>query len=408
MKKMNRFLNSNRAMKLIAFLIALMLWMIVTLDEQGRSSVQPDVEQLIWDDVTVEAVYDEEAYTLLSVDNSVQVVLTGPRTVLNLISLRREAFRLYVDLTGLGEGRHRVPVQHQGFPERVEVTIIPRSIYVELDKNETRSFDVTIDVVGQHPDGYHVGQPEFSPAQVEVTAARSVLDKVEQVRGQVDLGSLSRDGRQRVRLEAIGTQGEVLDVRLQPDTLDVRVPLQAPSKEIPIVLELANDLPEGISLVDLFLETEHLKVFAPQQVLDELDKMNATLDLSTITESQTVTLNFEKDRRWIAVEPEQIRVRVLVGPTRERLFTGLPVRLTGLADGYEAEILSPREGRLQIAVLGSEARLEELERSDVRPWVNLEGLAPGRHQVPVQIDLPPYLEADMATLMIEVVIRSKD
>lgn len=405
---MNRLINSNRAMKGIAFLIALMLWMIVTLDEQSRSSVQPDEEQLIWNNVTVEAVYDEEKYTLLRMDDSVQVVLTGPRTVLNLMTLRRDAFRLYVDLTDLGPGGHRVPVQHQGFPEQVGVTIIPRSIYVELDKNETRRFDVQIELVGQHPDGFRVGQPEFSPALVEVTAARSVLDTVQKIRGRIDLGHISRDGREKVRLEAVGPQGEPLDVRIEPEVLEVRVPLQAPSKEVPVALELANELPRGYSLENVSLETEFVKVFAPQSILDELDQVVVTLDLSAITENQIVSLDFEKERRWIEVQPERIRARVQIGPTRERLFTGIPIRMTGLADGYEAKILSPPEGRMQIAVLGSEGRLEELKRSEVRPWINLEGLGPGRHQVPVHADLPPYLKADVDGLNVQVEIRALD
>jgi YbbR domain-containing protein len=404
---MDRFFNSNRAMKGIAFLIALMLWMIVTLDEKGNSSIQPDEDQLIWDDVLVEAVYDEEQYTVLSMEETVQVVLTGRSTLLNLISLRKDAFRLYVDLTDLGEGGHRVPVQHQGFPEDVGVTIIPRSIYVELDRNETRTFGVSIELSGRHPEGYAVGQPRYSPSEVEVTAPGSLLSQVVSVKGVVDLGNLDRDGTAKVRLEAVDRQGEPIEASINPETIEVTVPVEVPSVKLPVDLRLVNELPDGLSLVDVLLETESVKVAAPEEVLNQLDTITATLDLNAIRNSQSVSLDFEKDRRWINVQPEEIQVHVEVAPTRERLFTGLPIRMVGLADHLEAEVISPAEGRLQLTVLGSQVRLDKLQRSDIRPWIDLEGLSEGRHRVPVHVDLPPYVSIDPETIEVDVEIRSR-
>lgn len=405
---MDRFFNSNRAMKAIAFFIALMLWMIVSLDEQGNPTIY-DEEQLIWDNVAVEAVYDEEQYAILTMEESVQVVLTGRSTLLNLISLRKDSFRLYVDLTDLGEGGHRVPVQHQGFPDEVGVTIIPRSIYVELDRIETRPFGVAIELAGQPPEGYEAGAPQYSVKEVEVTAPKKLLDQVVQVRGVVDVANLNRNNMARVRLEAVDREGAPIEATIKPDTIEVTVPLEAPQLQLPVELDVVNDLPQGLSVVDLTLETRAVTVFAPQEVLDqlEIEEITATLDLATIRDSQRLALDFEHDERWLDVQPKTILVNIEVAPTRERLFTNVPVRLVGLADELKGKVVWPTEGTLQLTVVGSQARLDQLKLSDIRAAVNVEGLGVGRHRLPLEVQLPAYVTTDPETIEVEVEIEAQ-
>ncbi|GGK31274.1 hypothetical protein GCM10010965_25080 [Caldalkalibacillus thermarum] len=403
---MDKFFENNTAMKGIAFLIALMLWMIVTLDQEGTAPIRQTEEQLTIDNVQVEAVYDEDQYALMEMDETVQVVLTGRRSLLNLITLRQGAYRLYVDLTELGAGEHRVPVQHEGFPEDVRVTIIPSSVYVVLEKKESRTFPVRIDFSGQLPEGYEVGKPLVSPGEVEVIGPTSVLEQVASVRGVFNLERLGRSGKQEVTLKAYNHQGLELEVEIKPEVVEVTVPVQIPSAMVPVNIELINELPEGLSLVGIHPDTDEVEVFAPQNVLDQLGEISTTLDLSTIDESKSVTLDIALGDHWTAVKPKQIEVFVEVEPVREQLYSNVPVEVRGLASGYEVSFKSPADGKLQLAVKGSEQRLKTLKQSDLKVWIDAKGLREGDHRLPVSVDLPGDLTASPRPSEVEVRISS--
>ncbi|MDQ0340289.1 YbbR domain-containing protein [Caldalkalibacillus uzonensis] len=402
---MDKFFENNTAMKGIAFLIALMLWMIVTLDQEGSTTIRQTEEQLTIDNVRVEAVYDEEQYALMEMDETVQVILTGRRALLNLVNLRQDVYRLYVDLTELGEGEHRVPVQHEGFPRELSVTVIPSHVYVVLEKKESRVYPVQIDLSGQLPEGYEVGEPLVTPREVEVLAPTSVLEEIASVRGLINLERLGREGKQTVTLKAYDRKGQEIEAQISPDTVEVTVPIQSPSAKVPLNIELINELPEGLSLVDIRPNTEAVEVFAPQSVLDQLEDIRVTLDLSTIEQSKAVTLDVEWGDHWTAVKPQQVVVHVEVELVQERLFRNVPLEVRGLASGYELIFQDPADGKLQLAVLGSEQRLKAMQHTELKAWIDAKGLKEGEHRLPVNINLPEHLSVSPSSVEVEVQIR---
>lgn len=401
---MDKFLQNNTVMKLIAFAIAVMLWMIVTLEQDPGNNVRQIEDRQIIDE-RVEAIYDEEEYAIIEMDENVQIFLQGRRALLNLVSLRQEPYTVYVDLTDYSEGTHYVPVRHSGFPTELDVSIIPREIRVVLERKEARTFPVEIEVTGKPEEGFTVQPYEVVPDQVQIIGPVSLLDEVARVRGFVNINGATDTIVQDIALKIYDQNGSQMNLEVSPGTVSVTVPIESPVKSVPVSINWLNELPEGISLVSYALSDSNVNVYGTLDVLDTIEEVVIDVDLSDITESQEIEVEIPVDDDWRAVEPATIVLEIEVGTTRERLFSDMTIRFDGLEDGLVARFVNPAEGTVQISAYGSQELIDELRRGDITVIGDLSGLGEGRHRVTIIVDGPPFISVspDQFEATVEIV-----
>lgn len=383
---MDKFLQNNTVAKGIAVLVALMLWMIVNLDDQAGSNISQTMGQSTIDNVRLEVVYDSELYALGEMEETVKVLLSGRRSLLN-INMFRTNHRVYVDLTDLEEGRHRVKVLHEGFPSELDVEIIPAWIDVVLEKKEVRSFPVQIDLTGSPKEGYTAETPVVEQEEVHVIAPASVLDQVDTVRGFININKADRLIEQEVPLKVYDQYGNELPAEVSPSAIQVEVPIQSPSKVVPWELHLINQLPHDLSLIDVQTELTEVRVYAPLEELESVEKVEQNLNLATITQSGEILLDIPVQRGWYATYPKQAEVNVQVGPTEERVFTDIPITVRGLAEGMKVEFISPANGLAEVTIQGSRERLNRLRAEDISASVELTRARMGEQTLRLQVEI---------------------
>lgn len=385
---MDKYLRNNTLVKGLAFVLALMLWLIVNMDEQPNSTLRQQFEQRTLDDVRVEVIYDEERYALKDENVTVQVLLSGNSALLNLNQLRSDPYRIYADLTGYEAGRHRVELQHEGFPSALEVEIIPSHVYLELEEKIARAFDVEIELTGQAREGYTVHTPVVYPPEVYVIAPGSVMEQVARVVGYVDLDGADERIVQEVELLVYDMDGNERDVELSQGTVEVEIPIQSPSTQVPIQLELVNELPEGLILESYELSHQQVEVHAPLHILEKIELITLSLDLETITESKTIRMDIPKDGDWIAVDPSFVEVDVTVSRADVRTFSNVPLTFGELPDGYAVEVLEPENGLLSVDIQGHPDLLDQLTLQDIVAILELSETEVGEHTMHVAIQVP--------------------
>ncbi len=132
-------------------------------------------------------------------------------------------------------------------------------------------------------------------------------------------------------------------------------------------------------------------VDGPPEVLDSLLFVNTEpVDITGATSSISEVVGLTDLPPGVTViEPSdgQVEVRVAMDDVSvsEQTLTGLPVLTVNVPDGYTATV-EPRT--ISISVDGSSATLAEMESSDIRVVVDVEGLEPGTHEIEPQITLP--------------------
>jgi YbbR domain-containing protein len=403
---MEKLLKSHWFVKIISFLLALMLYTVVAIENNTQMPVEPLREvkgNETLSSINVHALYDEEKYVLLGLPQTIDVTLDGSGSAITKMKVQR-SLEVYVDLSKYEKGTYKdVPLLIRGLPEGVTAQIQDPTVDLTLDLKKTETFPVIVELLntGDLPKGYFAEKPVTDPESVSVTGAEEVINSIAFIRGFVNVKSATETVHQRVDLKAYDSQGNLLNISLNPATIDVTVPIINPKKSLPITITQTGQLPEGLALKSITVEPGEVTVYGPRHILDNMESIRGMeVDLSTIEEDQTLELNLTLPEGILIMKPEKVIVKVDVEIIEEdtaietRVFDNIPITILGLSDNYNASFISPSKGTLKLTVRGTSQRIDTLTQSDIIAFVNVTDLSTGEHQLKVEFNGLEELEFD--------------
>ncbi|MBF0709527.1 YbbR-like domain-containing protein [Alkalihalobacillus hwajinpoensis] len=408
---MDKLLTSNWFVKIISFLLALMLYTIVampdgsTTDPNGLLTQQTETERL--PDMELEVLYDEDSVVVSDLPETVDVIVEGRTDGLMLSKLTNK--EVYVDLRNLTPGQHLVTVKHRDFPENVDVAIDPVRVSVTIEEKKSSTFQAGINLLKEDelPEGYATEEPIVSPKTVTVTGANSKLEQIAFVRGYVNVSGAKEEVNERITLNVYdANMEEIQGVSIDPAVVDVKVPITAPYKKVPIKLDQKGKLPDGVSISSIDLEPSEVSVFGPEEELGKLEFLDGIpLDLSKITKDTTVELDVPVPDGMKKVDPETVEAKIKVGKEDEKAFEDVPIKVTGVSDGLTANISEPETGSTDMKIYGVSSVLENIQNDDFQAYIDASGLSEGEHELELQWNGPSYVRwsgsSKKVTLQIE-------
>jgi YbbR domain-containing protein len=140
----------------------------------------------------------------------------------------------YVDLENAGPGATTVPVRIDNLENPNSLVIQPPQITVRLAEAQRTAFPVKLRFIAANTQSFDPANLRLSPDEVIVAGPRRSVDRVVEVRANVDLGSLSPDVAQAEKLSAVDRAGKTVnDVAIDPPEVLVRLPPPATSTPAP-------------------------------------------------------------------------------------------------------------------------------------------------------------------------------
>jgi YbbR domain-containing protein len=187
--------TSNLGLKILAFVIAVGLWLA------GHRDIERAIE------VPVE--FRNIPADLMVTDNRVDYVvlrLTGPRTLVS--TLDADDLKLSLDLKGAKSGLGSYPLGSSSFgiPPGITVTrITPPVIHLKLDPVMKRMLPVAVRFAGKPPEGYKIADADVEPDAVSVHGPADEVKRLTSVETlPIDIEGYSSPIRRKVRLWADG------------------------------------------------------------------------------------------------------------------------------------------------------------------------------------------------------------
>ncbi|QHA90162.1 CdaR family protein [Bacillus sp. N1-1] len=394
---MDKLLTSNWFVKIISFLLALMLYTIVAMPDASTSNtndvLQPQTESERIPNMELEVLYDEENVVVSDLPETVDVLVEGRTDGLMLSKLTNK--EIYVDLRNLTPGQHLVTVKHRDFPENVDVTIDPVRVSVTIEEKKSNTFQAGINLLKAEelPEGYSTEEPIVSPKTVTVTGASSKLEQVAFVRGYVNISGAKEEVNERITLNVYdANMEEIQGLSIDPAVVDVKVPVTAPFKKVPIKLDQKGKLPEGTSISSIELEPKEVSVFGPEEELGKLEFLDGIpLDLSEITKDTTIELDVPVPDGMKKVDPETVKAKITVGKEEEKAFEDVPIKVTGISEGLAANISEPKQGSTNMTLYGVSSVLDTIQNGDFQAYIDASGLSEGEHELELQWNGPSYV-----------------
>ena len=420
-------MNRSWVMKIIALLLAFMLYLSVNLDDGASSSnkilnrsssANTGVETLT--DVPVQVSYNEKNRIVRGVPDTVIMTLEGPKNILAQTKLQKD-YQAYIDLDNLSLGQHRVKVQYRNISDNLNVVVKPDIVNVTIEERDSKQFSVEASYdKNKVKNGYEAGEATVSPRAVTVTGASSQLDQVAYVKAIIDLDNASKTVTKQATVVALDKNLNKLNVTVQPETVNVTIPVRNISKKVPIDVIQEGTPGDGVNITKLEPKTDAVKIIGPSDSLEKIDKIdNIPVDVTGITKSKDIKVNVPVPDGIDSVSPKQITVHVEVdkqGDEKDaeetdesaaeiKSFKNLPVSLIGQSSKYTYELLSPTS--VDADVKGPKSDLDKLTKSGISLSANVENLSAGEHTVPIIINSPDSVTSTLSTKQAKVRVTAK-
>ena len=303
---MNYFLGRNLLPKLLAVLVALIVWVFV-MNEQN-----PPVEGTF--QVSLNSRNLSDKMIVMEAPETVRVKVRGLRNAIAGAAGRN--FRAAVDLKGMATGQYELPVSVD-MPAGYElVEVIPDKVTIKIEAIRSRQFTVEPRLTGPVVGQMTLGKVEVSPAVVTITGPQSVLDSVGKVLAPVEIRDRTPAFAINAKLFIVGSEGnELKSLKVEPAQVSVSGVLEpgTVSRTVEVRTVLTGNLPEGILLRKVFTEPTKVELKGPKALLDSIGAISTEpVVLTGITKDVTKEVPLQL-QPGITVARKTVMVRITVG-----------------------------------------------------------------------------------------------
>lgn len=440
---MDKLLKNNWVVKILSFVIALMLYAMVSANGQPSSGTSDllgsdDQQTTITENLKIK--YNQDDYVVTGAPQSVKVQLQGPSDLILKAKLlgTRSA---YIDLTKKKSGTYNVKVQTSGFPAGLRVTPNPDSVTVTLQRKVTKQLPVSIDILNKSniASGYVLSDPTIEPKTVSVTGGQDMVDAIAFIKGVVNVQGADGTMDKTVALNAYDNNGNQLNVDISPSTVHVNIPILKVAKQVTLSATSSGNPADGYSVGSISVSPKEVMVYGKKSgnldTIDEIGPLSVPVD--GLAASKTFKVKVPVPDGADRVSPKTVSVTVSIVKGNEgqgtsgnsdqsnsdqttsgkaanqdtsqtqgsTSFQNIPIHIQGLSSGKRAVIEQPDS--VSVQVKGSQSDLKGLSASDIQASVNAAGLSNGEHQVTIQLELPKGLTGEASPESAKVTISDK-
>jgi YbbR domain-containing protein len=158
---------------------------------------------------------------------------------------------------------------------------------------------------------------------------------------------------------------------------------------LPVSVRFINKPPAGHKIGETLVEPERVSVLGPAEEVRRLVSVETVpIDLEDNRSTIKRKVRLSTAGRPFSFSPDQVEVAVTLEEEEvSREFSNIDVQAREFKGQYN---VSPRLAFLRVS--GPRNIIEKLELGADQVYLNLKGLAPGEHSVPLSVSLPPEVK----------------
>ncbi len=393
-----------------ALVLSVLLYLV------ALSETNPEGRRELTGQVAVQPVNVPSGLVVANQPQPVRLTVRAPQSVLS--RLRADSgFTATVDASTARAGDNDLPiVVVSSDPDVREVTADPPVTRLRLEEIREQAIPVRVNITGQVPSGYQVGQPTVDPNRLTVAGSSSLVGRAFEavVDVSVDRVTVSINGVNTPRiLDERGNDLRDLNLRLTPPAVTVTVPItqQTQYKEVGVRANVVGNPSPGYALQPIEVSPTTVTLQGNSSDLEAVDFVpTQTIDVSGISTTVVRNVPLNPPSGTLLLQPGQsvtvtVRVTTLtvsqtvnVPPSVINLASNVqlvrppnPVSVTarGPAPAFSSLALNPSDFRVILDLTGKAAGRWDIEpRVQLPTGLNLESVSPARVTVELR-EVPP-------------------
>lgn len=332
---------------------------------------------------------------------AVDSIIQAPQDVMG--SFRPADIKPYIDLTGLQEGVHEIPLHVEVSGARAgaaQVSLSPNTVQVQLEAQTSSEHLVVAQIAGTPAFGYTVEPAQVEPGRVKVSGSKEAVARIAQVVAQVDVdekAGTQRGFRIPVALDSSGK--EITGVTFEPQTVQVSVPIKLlfNYRVVSVHPNVVGQPAPGYRVLAITFNPTNVTVCCKPEVLDPLQSLDTTpitITGATSIVTSTTDLILPQDVELYPGQKKTVDVTV----TFEKLVSTLQVSVVPTVEGVGdslSVVISP--DKFDLVLSGTFDQLQSLKPADIRAVVSMAGRGPGTYDLQPQVILPEGVKLQSAT-----------
>ena len=380
-----RILN-NFSLKLISFLLAFFLWLLVVNVSNpmitGTREVPVEIEN--------EDILEESDLTYEIAGKS---TVTVRYTVATLDAYRIEPsdFRAYIDLADLYDVTGAVPVNlevvgHQDLINSPQMN--PGVVHVETEELQRKRFDLKVTTRGEPEEGYALGEITLDPEYLYISGPVSQVGQISSVGVEIDVTGVNANMTGSTGLVFYDANGNQLSVsdRITYDVSQIGFEVEILRvRSLPLDFQVTGTVADGYVFAGLISSVQSLTVAGLKTNLSNLSTITVDdplLNIQGATQSRTVTIDLSEyvpENVSIVGGISEAEVTLDVEPLETRTFelSLEDVGQTGANEDY-AYSFSPETVTVTVQGLGDD--LDAMSEEDLNAVLDLTGMTAGTRQ----------------------------
>ncbi len=386
-KSIDKFIGKKSTLIVISLILAFAVFILI----DQESSVMADQYAEILYNQPVSATYNEELYVVEGLPKTVDITLVGEKRHI-FLAKQSPSKGVSVDLTGLGEGNHKVTLKYsqklKSLDYKLDPSIVTVTIYPKV--SETRS--LTYDIL--HNDDLDsklfIKDVVLDRDDVIIKGAQYKLEKVATVKALVDVDDIANPKAgeltlKNVELVAYDTKGKVVDVEIVPKSVTATLTITSPSKQVPVRVVPKGNLATGKSIKTATTSLETVTVYGTEEAINEIEYLPVEIDVSGLSQDKSYKVTLKKPTGITEISAKTITVNVVVDNSTSKEIPDISIATENLDSRYKVQALSEADSKVVVIVRGSQDAVNNVDSSSISAYIDLKGYGVGEHEVPVKV-----------------------
>ncbi|MDE6141355.1 MAG: hypothetical protein K2G03_02015, partial [Bacilli bacterium] len=226
-------------------------------------------------------------------------------------------------------------------------------------------------------------------SEIIVKSSQEILDKVAVVKALVDASQIDTKESGKFTIEsatlvAYDELGNKLDnIEMVPSKVSAEVTIDSYHATKPVNIITTGEMKSGKAIASITSSISEVEVYGEKSVVDAIDAIEASIDISTIDSEKSVSVNLIKPSGVRYLSQSNTNVKITIGDQVQRKIEGLQIRQEGLGEGLSAGA-SSNDRTVDVIVKGVDSVInKDISDSDIYAYVDLTGLKAGTHTVKV-------------------------
>lgn len=384
--RLPRLIGKNLGTLFLAIIFAVIVWVTAV------TSADPNQERIYRTPANIIGLASNLEITS-ELPELIDITIWAPSSILDQIAKDNNAIQVWMDISGLENGTHTVPLNYEIDPVYRPLRILdvqPTKYDITLEELIVKTLPITFEVRGEPTLGYQANTPEWSHDEVIISGRVTQVDQVVAVKATLNISGSEETFQRNLTLLALDAAGNVVsDVILTPGevTVDQTITLRGGYRNMVVKVVTEGQVADGYRQTSISASPPNVMVFsADPQIVDQLPGYIETEPLTlsgAIDDIETnVALSLPEGVSVIGDPSVIVQAGIAAMDGNQKIIR--KVEVIGMLPDQEISV-SP--DTVEVILFGPLPELDTMLETDVRVVIDLTDFEDGIHQVTPEVEI---------------------